>query len=203
MRRQLALLSLAVVTLVVVSFLVPVGILIRNQAQARAMRSAERNSESVAAAIAVVGSSSESSAVTTDSVQAVLVAFGEPDSLSIILPDDTIIGVGTADEVNLEQARGGDALSAPTEGGVEVLAPVLLDAPTGDTDAVVVRAFVPDAELSEGVALAWAMLFGLAIAIVAIAIFAADRLGRSVVRPVTELSEAAHRWGAGELDTPR
>jgi signal transduction histidine kinase len=31
--------------------------------------------------------------------------------------------------------------------------------------------------------------------------FAADRLGRSVVRPVTELSDAAHRWGEGELDT--
>ena len=201
MRRQLALLSLAVVTLVVVSFLLPVGILIRNQAQARAMRSAERNSESVAAAIAVVGSTNQSSVVTSDSVEAVLVAFGEPDGLSIILPDDMIIGVGAAEAVNLAQARSGEALSARTDGGVEVLAPVLLDAPTGETDAVVVRAFVPDAELSEGVAFAWAMLVGLAMAIVGIAILAADRLGRSVVRPVTELSEAAHRWGAGELDT--
>ena len=36
------------------------------------------------------------------------------------------------------------------------------------------------------------------IAIILIAMFAADRLGRSVVQPVTELSDAAHRWGEPE-----
>lgn len=45
MRRRLAFLSLAVASLVVVAFLVPVGILIRNQAQSTALRSAERDSQ--------------------------------------------------------------------------------------------------------------------------------------------------------------
>lgn len=73
------------------------------------------------------------------------------------------------------------------------------DAPIqGDT--VVVRAFVTDEELSRGVSVAWAMLFGLGLFLIVVATLAADRLGRSVVRPVIELSDAAHQWGAGNLE---
>lgn len=201
MRRRLAFLSLAVASLVVVAFLVPVGILIRNQAQTTALRSAERDSQSVAAALAVAGSTSEEPGVTEDSATAILVAFGEPDGLSVLLPDDTIVGTEFAMTANLAQARRGAAFPAATEGGVEVLVPVLLSDPVEGDTAVVVRAFVPDDELSKGVTTAWAMLLGLGIAIIAIAVVAADRLGTSVVRPVTALSDAAHRWGEGELET--
>jgi signal transduction histidine kinase len=44
------------------------------------------------------------------------------------------------------------------------------------------------------------MVLGLGVVLIAIALFAADMLGRSVVRPVTELSDAAHRLGEGDLD---
>lgn len=201
MRRRLAFLSLAVASLVVVAFLVPVGILIRNQAQSTALRSAERDSQSVAAALAVAGSTSQQIAVTQESATAILVAFGEPDSLSVILPDDTIIGTEFAATANLAQARRGAAFPASTVGGVEVLVPVLLSDPVEGDTAVVVRAFVPDEELTKGVTTAWAMLLGLGFAIIAIAVLAADRLGTSVVRSVAALSDAAHRWGEGELDT--
>jgi len=201
MRRQLAFLSLAVASLVVVAFLVPVGILIRNQAQTTALRSAERDSQSVAAALAVAGSTSQQAAVTLESATAILVAFGEPDGLSVVLPDDTIVGTDFAMTANLAQARRGAAFPARTAGGVEVLVPVLLSDPVEGDTAVVVRAFVPDDELTKGVTIAWAMLLGLGVAIIVIAVLAADRLGTSVVRPVTALSDAAHRWGAGELDT--
>ena len=201
MRRRLAFLSLAVASLVVVAFLVPVGILIRNQAQSSALRSAERDSQSVAAALAVAGSSDQQAAVTQASATSILVAFGEPEDLSVVLPDDTIVGSDFEPTGNLAQARRGAAFTARTVDGVEVLVPVLLSDPVEGDSAVVVRAFVPEDALNEGVAVAWAMLVGLGIAIIVIAVFAADRLGRSVVRPVTALSDAAHRWGAGELDT--
>jgi signal transduction histidine kinase len=201
MRRRLAFLSLAVASLVVVAFLVPVAILIRNQAQSTALRTAERDTQSVAAALAVAGSTGRQGRITAASTEAILLAFGEPEGLSIILPDDTVVGTPVALSANVEQARRGAAFPARTEGGVEVLVPVLLADPFGTQGAVVVRAFVPEEELSRGVSIAWAMLVGLGVAIIAIAMIAADRLGRSVVRPVTELSEAAHRWGEGELDT--
>jgi signal transduction histidine kinase len=65
---------------------------------------------------------------------------------------------------------------------------------------IVVQAFVPDEELTSGVLAAWAMLGALGLFLIAVAVFAADRLGRSVVRPVTELSDAALRGGEGDLD---
>lgn len=197
----MAFLSLAVASLVVVAFLVPVGILIRNQAQSTALRSAERDSQSVAAALAVAGSTSQQAEVTRESATAILVAFGEPDGLSVVLPDDSIVGSDFVLTANLAQARRGAAFPARATGGVEVLVPVLLSDPIEGDTAVVVRAFVPDDELTKGVGTAWAMLLGLGVAIIAIAVFASDRLGTSVVRPVTALSEAAHRWSDGELDT--
>lgn len=201
MRRQLALLSVAVASLVVVAFLVPVGILIRNQAQTRALSGAERDAQSVAAALAVAASAAPNGVITTDFAESLLARFGDPAGLSIIFFEGDVVGDPVEPSSNVDQARLGAAFTATTEGGAEVLVPVLLpDTPDSD-GTVVVRAFVPDADLSRGVALAWVMLFGLGIAIILIAVFAADWLGRSVVRPVSELSEAAHRWGEGELDT--
>lgn len=199
MRRQLALLSLAVATLVVVAFLVPVAMLIRNQAQTRALSTAERDAQSVAAAIAVAGSAA--GATGADLSESVIDAFGNPDGLSVILPDDVVMGTPAAVSTNVDQARRGAAFTAKTPGGAEVLVPVLLPDSPDAGETVVVRAFVPDADLTRGVNLAWAMLVGLGFAIIAIAVFASDRLGRSVVVPVSELSKAAHRWGEGELDT--
>ena len=201
MRKRLALLSLAVASLVVVAFLVPVGMLVRNQAQARALIAAERDAQSVAAALAVAGSASTSSGISESFATTVVAAFGDPRGLSVVLPDDTVIGAPVDLTVNIEQSRRGAAFTAKVDGGAEVVVPVLLpDTPTAD-GTVVVRSFVPDDELTRGVRLAWLMLLGLGISIIAIAVFASDRLGRSVVRPVTELSKAAHLWGEGQLET--
>lgn len=201
MRRRLAFLSLAVASLVVVAFLVPVGMLIRNQAQTRALSTAERDAQSVAAAIAVAGTATTGQDVTAAFAEAVYVAFGEPEDLTIILPDDTVVGAPTDVGPSIEQARLGAAFTASIDEGAEVLVPVLFpDSPTA-VEAVVVRSLVSQEELERGVRTAWMMLVGLGLAIIIIAVIASDRLGRSVVRPVTELSEAAHRWGEGELDT--
>jgi signal transduction histidine kinase len=201
MRRQLALLSLAVASLVVVAFLVPVGILIRNQAQTRALSGAERDAQSVAAALAVAASAAPNGVITADFGEALLARFGEPDGLSIIFFDGAVVGDSFDPSPNVDQARLGAAFTASADGGAEVLVPVLLPDTPDPAGTVVVRAFVPDSELSDGVVLAWVMLFALGIAIILIAMFAADWLGRSVVRPVSALSEAAHRLGEGQLET--
>ncbi len=198
MRRRLAFLSIAVASLVVVAFLVPIAILIRNQAQARALSDAERDAQSVAAALAVVGTDE---GITPQLADAILTAFGNPEGLSVIFVSGEVVGAPVDSEENLGQAQGGAAFTAKTQDGAEVLVPVLTaDAPIqGET--VVVRAFVSDEELSRGVPLAWAMLIGLGVFLIGVAVIAADRLGRSVVRPVTELSQAAHEWGSGNLET--
>jgi signal transduction histidine kinase len=74
------------------------------------------------------------------------------------------------------------------------------DSPAADS-TVVVRAFVSDEELGQGVTEAWLLLFGLGVFLVLVAVAAADRLGRSIVHPVTDLSTAARRLGEGDLAT--
>jgi len=205
-RKRLALLSLAVASLVVVAFLLPLGILMRNQAQTRALAGAERDAQSVAAALAVGGFGSTGEVIDPAFAETLLAAFGNPEGLSIIFDEDNIVGTDVAWSPSIEQSQRGAAFTAKTDTGAEVLVPVLVPDPVltpgvpGIESTVVVRASVTDQELTRGVVLAWAMILGLGVSLIAIALFAADMLGRSVVRPVTELSEAAHRLGQGDLD---
>jgi signal transduction histidine kinase len=206
MRKRLALLSLAVASLVVVAFLLPLGILLRNQAHSRALAGAERDAQSVAAALAVAGFGASGESIDTAFAETVLNAFGNPDGLSIIFDERNIVGTEVIWSPSIEQSQRGAAFTAKTDDGVEVLVPVLVPDPVlspgvpGVEAIVVVRAFVTDDDLTQGVRLAWAMVLGLGVFLIAIALFAADMLGRSVVRPVTELSDAAHRLGEGDLD---
>jgi len=201
-RRRLALVSLAVVALVVVSFLLPLAVLVRNQAQDRALSRAEREAKSIAAAVAVLSSGPEVDTDDPELIQNVLDSFGSPDGISVILPSTEVIGEQFSVGVNLDRARSGSAFTARISSGAEVLVPVLVsDGPASSSTAVVVRAFVPNDELRRGVVVAWVMLGGLGVFLLFVAVWAADRFGRSVVRPVTALSDAAHRLGRGELDS--
>ncbi len=233
MRKRLALLALAVSSIVVIAFLVPLGILVRNQAQDRALSRAERISGSVAAGLGVAGTvagiavdSSDTPAedirdalgddetfaaveewldqvlrdrttITPQLAQAMLDAFSNPAGTSVIFPDGTVVGADVDESPNLSQAQGGAALTAAIPGGAEVLVPVITEA----GGAVVVRSFVSGAEMSQGVAVAWTMLVSLGLVLMGIAVAAADRLGRSIVKPVTELSAAARSLGEGNLGT--
>src|SRR5207237_2148325 len=80
-------------------------------------------------------------------------------------------------------------------GGIEVLGPVALEA----DQAAVVRVLVPNSILRRGVASAWGVEAALGITLVASAVFVADRLARTIVRPVDALADAAGRLGEGDL----
>ncbi|MGH9010596.1 MAG: ATP-binding protein, partial [Acidimicrobiia bacterium] len=96
---------------------------------------------------------------------------------------------------NLALARQGRAFSAPARGGIEVLVPVALEA----SQTAVVRVLVPTSILERGVASAWAVEAALGLTLVASAVFVADRLARTIVRPVDALADAAGRLGEGDL----
>ena len=199
MRKRIALLSVAISSIVVIAFLVPLGILVQNQAQNRALTRAERFSQSIAAGLGVVGSIGAS--ITPELADSVLDGFSNPPGTSIYFANTgLVIGEPFEPSTNFDQARAGAALSAAIPGGAEVLVPVIsTDPELGGT--VVVRSFVSSDEMSEGVGLAWAMLVGLGLVLIGISLAAADRLGRSIVKPVTVLSAAARRMGEGDLET--
>ncbi len=202
MRQRVAVLSLAISTLVVIAFMIPLALLLRNQAQNRALSRSETLAQAMATALVVNTDPSDGGEVSLLAAQTVIEVFGSgADAVTILFADGEIAGAPVFNRDNIDVAFSeARAFTAFTEGGAEVLVPLRsADVPDQSVD-VVVRAFVPEADLTEGVWIAWGMIAGLGVFLVIVAVVAADRLGRSVVRPVAELSEAALALGAGDLD---
>ncbi|MEZ5175416.1 MAG: HAMP domain-containing sensor histidine kinase [Acidimicrobiia bacterium] len=198
MRRHLILLTLAVTGMVVLAFVAPLFVLVSDLARDRAIAAAERDAESLARALSVL-------TVNEDLATAIDVV-GEDRIVdvngSVILPDGDVVGVPLAedsddhgsDDEDLTLAEEGNSFVASVIGGAAVYVPVV----TSDETAVV-RVFVPDSEIHAGVARSWIILAVLGIVLVALAALVADRLGRSMVIPVRELSETAERLREGDL----
>jgi signal transduction histidine kinase len=117
--------------------------------------------------------------------------------LTLVLPNGSVVGRAVPTDEDLSGPRDGAAGSQAVTGGVAVYVPVL----TSDGEILVVRNFVPDDDLTRNVARSWLTLGGLAIVLVGVAVGVANWLGRSMVKPVEELSSAASKLSEGHLDT--
>lgn len=191
MRRRLILVSAAVTSMVVIAFLVPMAILVRDLAADRALTRAEREAEGVARFIAVLAPSRGAEG-------AVRAVGGEQLSgfdVSVVLPDGSAVGAPIPPGEDLQEARAGRAFRAVVSGGEAVYVPVIQ--PDGAT--LVVRIFVPAAVISEGVVWSWVTLGLLGLVLIGLAIAVSDRLARSVVVPVRDLSAKAAQLGEGDL----
>ncbi len=176
--------------MVVLSFLVPLAIVVAHLARDRAIADAEDHAAAFAAVLAV----------TTDPAtiqKSIATAEGE-----------------RADRVGIHGVRGRDLghAHARTEqirpvatshrpdtvavaGGVSYLLPVTL----GRSGTAVVEVFVPDAELSRGVAGTWWALGGVALLVLAVSVLASDRLAARMIRSARGLAAGARTLGAGDL----
>lgn len=192
MRRRFALWSLAVTTLVVVAFTVPLGAVVRRQAVERAQVRAERQAQSTASLVALA-------VAVSDQVDPELIA-GAVGSLregeAILLPDGSVLGTATTAQLRLAAsvAVGRSPVASYVEDGWAVAIPVLV------RDGVaVVSVFVPEEDLTQGVTTAWVLLASLGLVVIVLAVAVADALGRRLVSPIDDLIEAARRLGEGDL----
>ncbi len=192
MRRRLIVTTLAVTSLVVLAFVVPLGQLVRDLAHDRALSSAQRDAEGIARFLAVVGPSR--------GVEQTMAALGgqalSEFPVSVVSPDGSVIGEPLPDGEDLSPAAQGSAVRVAVDGGEAIYVPVL----QADGSNVVVRLLVSDAELTEGVLLSWITLGILGVVLVGIAVLISDRLARSIVAPVEDLSATATALGDGDLD---
>ena len=189
MRRELILVFVAISTMIVVAFVVPLGLSARATARDRAMDGARAESATLVPLVAT----GDHQAIMTevDSVN----ATGEL-AVTVVLADETEIGSAVIDRVRLETVlREVTSLTGQTTGGREVVTAVAL--PDGQA---AVRVFVPDDELNRGVVAAWATLAGLGATLVLLAVALADRIAQRVIRPAVELSDAATSLGGGRFD---
>lgn len=190
MRLRLVGVFAAVTSMIAIAFLVPLALFVRDVARERALDDAETDASALFPVLAA-----------TSDVDALEVAVsrtptGSAGRLSIFLPGGVTVGAALAPDarvkVALAEAR---AWTGPVPGGEEVVSPVV----RADGSVAVVLAFVPQAELVEGVVRAWATLAAVGVALVTGSVVLADRLARSITAPVVALADASHRLGTGDL----
>ncbi len=187
MRGRLVMGAAAITSTIILAFAIPLGLLIQRVAHDRAIVAAQRSAQALLPVLSVAPS--DAGRV----IQGLNV--NSAAQVSVIDAHGGVMGPSAPVDQALVAARR-RAMTISVRGGQRVLVPVVV--PTGSID--VISVFVPDAALDHGVMSAWAVLAGLSLMLLVVVVVAADRVARSVVRPVAELAHTAEQLGAGDLD---
>jgi len=193
MRRRLAWVFMALAVMLTVGFLVPLAISVRSQAEVRGIASAQSNARGVATSLAAVAGST-GVVPGLNEAEFILSTFGE-DNIIIILTDGTSVGSMPLDLDSLPLATAGSVVADVDDGAVALVPVAFVDNET----PIVVAAFVSDKELREGVSTSWLIIAALGLIVIIGTVPLADRFAATLVKPVKDLSEAAHQWARGDL----
>lgn len=190
MRSRITWLVVATTSIIVVSFVVPLCLLVRTLAEDRAMAAADQEARNVAIVMSGLGSGPQ-----LGDLLAGLDDGGSPTT-AVLTTDGRQVGGGTpmAGDPDVARARAGEAFREIDGDGGRVLLPVVLEDGTA-----VVRSSVSRSDLHDGVGRAWAAIVGLGVVLMAAAALVARALGRRISRPLREVAETAHRLRGGEL----
>ena len=188
MRARISLLVVATSSLVLVSFLVPLALVLRTLAADRAISAATAQAQSMAPLVTTLETGNLR--LTVDLVNA-----ETRTPVTIFLPSGLQLGSPAPVSPAVRLARHGRSFSAEAPGGEQVL--VAVEGLTGG--AAVIRTFVPDSVLHHGVTRAWLLLGGVGLLLLVLSVLVADQLARSLVRPLTALARASDRLAAGDL----
>ncbi|MDO8121945.1 HAMP domain-containing sensor histidine kinase [Isoptericola sp. b490] len=187
MRRLLVRYGLAMTSVVLVAFLVPLGLLARSLAEQRALAEARQDAQSLAM---FIGSTTDESRLRAE----LLAVNRDERTTTVFLPDGRVLGAPAPRTESVALAELGRALTARTSAGAEVLVPV-----SGPDGVAVVRTAVPQAQLTHGVAQAWLVLAVVGLVLLAGTAFAGDRIAARLSRSVRDLAGVAEKLGAGDL----
>ncbi len=191
MRRRITWLVAATTSAIVLAFVVPLCLLVRSAASERAL--AEGNQEARAVALLVSG-------LHDDPRLAELVEQSDRRSAApttVLMPNGRALGTphpDLAEESTVAEAAGGAAFTHTDSEGAEIFVPVVT--PQGTS---VVATTVSRDLLRSGVYRAWAAIAGLGALLLLVAVLIADRLGRRISVPVTDLADVAERLHQGDL----
>ena len=182
MRRRLILLVAATTCLVLIAFLVPLALLIRQVTEDRAI---SRANDVLRTIVPLIGTGNDLS----------LALEGQPLPVSVFPPTGPPLGraVSPSDAVRLAQ-RSTQSFSVDTAEGREIVVPVVSAGGTW-----VIRTVVPARDLTSGIARSWLVLAGLGLTLVVLGLLVADRLARTIVGPIADLSAVSHRLARAEL----
>jgi signal transduction histidine kinase len=188
MRARLILLVAATTSLVLVAFLVPLALLVRTAAADRAVSGALVKVQTLAPTVATADLATLRLVVARTNADG-----GIP--VSVFLPDGQVIGSPATRSAAVDLAGTGRSMTVDEPGGREILVAVA-GLPAG---TAVIRTFVPDAALGQGVTRAWLVLLGLGAGLLLVSCLVADQLGRALTRSMSATAEVSHQLAEGNL----
>ena len=191
MRLRIILLVVAISSMVLIAFLVPLALVLRTSAADRAVSSATVRAQWMAPLVATLSGASLKAAV------AQVNAEDKTQAITVFLPGGPVLGHLAGRSAGVQLASKGRSFSTPFQGGVEVLVAVQGLA----RGTAVIRAFVPGAQLRAGVGRSWLLLGGVGLGLLLLSVAVADQLARSLVRTLRALARAADQLAAGNLGT--
>ena len=188
MRSRVTVLVAATMSVVLIAFLVPMVVLVGRVATADAVNAAEAATQSLVPTAA---------SGDLDTIQG---TFGSGTlgefRVSVYLPTGQVVGAAVREDDGVRAAKRERTTKVlRVDGDAVIYQPVF-----GSQGVTVVRTVVPKARLQRGVAAARLALLGLGVVLFLLSLAVADRLARSMTRPVTDLAATAERLGSGDLD---
>lgn len=191
MQRRIAVLVAATTSAVILAFLIPLALLVRNMAADRAMADADQEARNIALLV---------SSLHGDSGLASVVAAADqrsPARSQVVLANNRVLGDAgvPADSEAVLKGRQGEAFTGLLGSDRLIVVPVV----TADgTDVVLTR--VDAAELRNGVTGAWLALAGLGLGLLTLSLLIARQLGRRISTPVIRVADVADRLREGDLE---
>lgn len=192
MRRRISWLVAATTSAVILAFVIPLCLLVRTLAEDRAMADGDQEARSMAVLVTAAKDNPALGQLVAQTDQRAAA------STSVLTPDGTILGhphADLAEDLGVLEAAGGEAFTDRDEQGGEIFVPVVTDSETW-----VVVTTVPVSVMRSGVYRAWLSIASLGVLLLVAALVVADRIGRRVSVPITELATVAQRLHEGDLD---
>jgi signal transduction histidine kinase len=189
MRRRVIFLAIATSSLVLVSFLLPLAIVLRTQAADRAISTATIAAQGMTPLVATLKRSSLRLAVDQ------LNAENGSTPITVFLPHGRQLGVAAPRSAAVRLAAAGRSFTTAMPAGVQILIAVE-GLPAG---TAVIRTFVPESRLRHGVTRAWLLLGLVGLGLLTLSVAVADQLARSLVRPLAAVASVSDRLARGDL----
>jgi len=189
MRFRVIFLVVAIGSLIVASFMLPLALLLRSFAADNAVSGATIRSQFVAPLVATVTKAELQASVQRLNQQ------NPSEPVTVFLPGGQQLGARAPHTPGVNLAARGRSFSEPAQGGVAIFVAVQ-GLPKG---TAVIKTFVPDSELRHGVAHAWLLLGLLAVGLLGLAVVVAGQLTKSLVKPLGNVATVADQLAAGDL----
>jgi signal transduction histidine kinase len=190
--------AIATTSIVVLAFVVPLAVLVHTVAEDRAVNRATTTAQSMTPVLIAGGAPSDLARVVA------AVDADTEGTISVRFADGRSIGATDhrASEGAIRLACDPDAgrsLAEEVRGGVTVLVPVVRADVESAVTCTIVAVFVPQSVLHRGVAASWVVLGLLGLLLIAVAALVGDRIGRSITRPLLDMSAVAESLATGDL----